>query len=71
MADLIYTTRAGDTADSIAWKHYGRLEGRVTEQLLEANPGLADHGPTLPAGIKVALPVISPAPSQQGVKLWD
>lgn len=68
---LIYVTSDGDTADLIAWRHYGKLDGRVTEQLLEANRGLADHGPILPAGLRVTLPVIAPAPQTDGVKLWD
>lgn len=68
---LNYTTSDGDTADYIAWKHYGTTEGRVTEQLLEANRGLADQGPTLPAGLAVRLPVIAPDAKKAGVRLWD
>lgn len=68
---LKYTTREGDTADLIAWKHYGRLEGRMVERLLEANPGLADHGPILPAGVSVQLPEVAPQDKVDGVRLWD
>lgn len=71
MTTLVYITSDGDTADLIAWRHYGKLEGRVTEQLLEANPGLADHGPILSAGLRITLPVIQPAPQTDGVRLWD
>ena len=70
MAALTYITRDGDTADFIAWNHYGQQTGRVVEQLLEANPGLADYGPTIPSGVVVTLPVIEPGPSTQGVRLW-
>ena len=66
-----YRTSQGDTADLIAWKQYGTQAGRVVEQLLEANPGLADHGPTLPAGLIVNLPEIKPATQQGGSRLWD
>lgn len=68
---LTYMTRDGDTADYIAWKHYGTQTGRVVEQLIEANPGLADHGPTLPAGLLVSLPEITLETDKQAVRLWD
>lgn len=69
---LVYRTRAGDTADWIAWKHYGAVDALTVRAVLEANPGLADYGPALPAGIDVTLPdVEQPASTVQGVKLWD
>lgn len=66
-----YMTRQGDTADYIAWKHYGTQDGRVVEQLVDANPGLADHGPVLPAGILVDLPDVKPEDTAKVVRLWD
>lgn len=66
-----YRTSDGDTADYIAWKYYGTQDGQVVEQLLDANPGLADRGPVLPAGVLVTLPDIQPATAAQGVRLWD
>lgn len=66
-----YRTSEGDTADYIAWKYYGTQDGQVVEQLLEANPGLSDRGPVLPAGVIVTLPDIQPATASQGVRLWD
>lgn len=66
-----YLTSDGDTADYIAWKQYGTQAGRVTEQLLEANPGLADYGPRLPAGVLVELPDLALETQAQAVKLWD
>ncbi|MBR7607593.1 tail protein X, partial [Klebsiella pneumoniae] len=41
-----------DTVDALCWRHYGRTQG-VTEQVLQANPGLAEHGPFLPHGLQV------------------
>jgi len=67
----IYRTSEGDTADQIAWRHYGTTGARVVEQLLDANPGLADYGPILPAGVLVTLPAIQTAAEVEGVKLWD
>ncbi len=65
-----YLTSDGDTADLIAWRQYQSRDGRVTERLLEANPGLADLGPILPAGVSVFLPVIETPAKSEGVRLW-
>ena len=60
-----------DTVDALCWRHYGRTAG-VTEAVLDANPGLADHGPTLPQGLAVQMPEAQPrAPQRQMVNLWD
>lgn len=67
----VYRTRAGDVLDELCWRHYGRRAGAV-EAVLEANPGLADHGPILPADLRLDLPNLpadraAPAP----VQLWE
>jgi phage tail protein X len=60
-----------DTVDALCWRHYGRTAG-VTEEVLKANPGLADHGPTLPQGLAVTMPdAKSAAPERQMLNLWD
>ncbi|AWM87381.1 tail protein X [Microvirga sp. 17 mud 1-3] len=68
---LEYRTSDGDTVDFIAWKHYGTTDGLVVEQLLDANKGLADMGPVMPAGVLVLLPEIDTTQKAQGIKLWD
>jgi phage tail protein X len=68
---LQYRTREGDTLDQIVWKHYGRQDGRHVEQVLEANPGLVEHGPILPAGVLIQLPDLSAPEKVDGVRLWD
>ncbi|QGZ31499.1 tail protein X [Stutzerimonas stutzeri] len=61
----------GDTVDAICWRHYGRTAG-VVEQVLEANPGLADLGPVIPNGTLIALPDAAvQAEQRQLVNLWD
>ena len=42
------------------------------EAVLEANPGLAERGPLLPAGLLIELPEL-PAESRESgaVRLWD
>ena len=60
-----------DTVDALCWRFYGRTAG-VTEAVLEANPGLANHGPTLPQGLVVNMPEAqASAPQRQMVQLWD
>lgn len=66
-----YRTTAGDTVEFIAWKNYGSQQGQVVEQLLAANPGLADYGPQLPAGVIITLPTLTAVGQSKGVKLWD
>ncbi|WP_263143986.1 tail protein X [Pseudomonas sp. RIT-PI-AD] len=63
----------GDTVDRLCWRHYGRTAG-ITEQVLDANPGLASLGPILPTGHPVTLPDVptaASAPERATVNLWD
>ena len=60
----------GDTVDALCWRHYGRTQG-VTEQVLQANPGLAEDGPFLAHGLQVDLPDIATTSTVQTVQLWD
>ncbi|MDV5384615.1 MULTISPECIES: tail protein X [Pseudomonas] len=64
-------TQQNDTVEALCWRHYGRTAG-VAEAVLDANPGLASHGPVLPAGLLVTLPDIqTSAPERPTVSLWD
>ncbi|AQT95913.1 tail protein X [Pseudomonas azotoformans] len=64
-------TIQNDTVDALSWRFYGRTAG-VTEAVLEANPGLADHGPILPQGLVVNMPEAqTTAPQRQMVQLWN
>lgn len=71
-AVTIATARAGETVDEVCWRALGHTRD-VTEQVLELNPGLADHGPRLPAGLEIRLPAPDQAvaPRRETVKLWD
>lgn len=72
MTAATYVTRQGDTVDFICWRHYGTERGGVTEAVLEANRGLADSGPVLPAGLRITLPAMAqPAQAQKVISLWD
>jgi phage tail protein X len=69
----IYITSDGDMVDQVVWKFYGDTAGRMVERVLDANPGLADLGPLLPAGERILLPElpIIPIAATQGLKLWS
>lgn len=60
----------GDTVDRICQRVYGRTAG-VTEQVLIANPGLADRGPILPMGTLITLPDQAPQAESPMLQLWD
>ncbi len=69
---MIATARDGETVDEICWRVLGRTAA-VTEQVLEANRGLADLGPRLPSGTQVTLPEVAELSGEirETVKLWD
>ena len=58
-----YTTKAGDTVDYICWKYYGATNTGQIEAVLNANPGVAELGSELPAGIVLTLPTVTTKPA--------
>ncbi|SCM80001.1 P2-like prophage tail protein X [uncultured Pleomorphomonas sp.] len=66
-----YATIDGDTVDDIAYGYYGENTNH-TEAVLAANPGLAEAGPILPAGMVVIIPAVTstntPVPT---ISLWS
>jgi phage tail protein X len=66
-----YRSKDGDVVDAIAWRHYGRQDAGVVEAVFEANPGLADQGPILPAGLRIELPALPDPAPREGVRLWS
>lgn len=67
---MIVNAQQNDTVDAICWRHYGKTAG-VVEQVLLANPGLADYGAVLPIGVRVELPELAAAKKQKLIQLWD
>jgi phage tail protein X len=49
-----YITKDGDMVDLIAFNHYGDEAGR--KAIYDANPGLADVGLELIAGMEITIP---------------
>lgn len=64
-------THQGETLDALCYRVLGTT-GRVTEQALEMNPGLAELGPILPHGTLVELPDAPPTVAVvDTVQLWS
>ncbi len=57
----------GDRLDKICWVHYGSLEGRIVERVLEVNPGISSIV-EFSAGRKIFLPDIEPVELERS--LW-
>ena len=66
---ITYTTADGDMLDWICWHQYGRTRD-VVERVLEANYGLAERGPVLPAGVTIFLPTIPPPTTTRVQRIW-
>ncbi len=64
-----YRTKQGDTVDHICWRFYG--DTLAVQRVLEANPGLADRGTTLPGGLVIELPKRTEKTKPATVRLWD
>jgi phage tail protein X len=67
-----YLTRQNDILDDVVFRAYEDTDRRIVETVLEANRGLADYGPVLPAGILIVLPDRNPEPPAATLtRLWD
>jgi len=67
----VWRTSDGDVADAVARAVYGAEGGGAVERLLEANPGLADLGPVLPAGLFLRLPPPPATAVRRVTRLWS
>lgn len=66
-----YQTRQGDVLDDVVSRYYGDTANGIVELVLEANRGLADYGPVLPAGLSILLPERPAATKKKLVRLWS
>ena len=70
LPDGAYFTADGDVLDEICWRRYGRED--AVPAVLAANPGLADAGPVLSAGVLIVLPRLPAAPrGLPAERLWE
>nr|WP_237342972.1 tail protein X [Wolbachia endosymbiont of Folsomia candida] len=67
---MVYLAKENEMLDLICWRHYGFTDG-VVELVLETNPGLAEYGSFLPAGLKIKLPVIQEPLKRSTLKIWE
>lgn len=66
-----YRTRDGDMLDDICFQYYGK-NTQMLEQVLERNPGLAQHGSVFSAGLIINLPSAPTLDTvKQTIRLWD
>jgi len=71
LSGSVYRTIDGDMLDVICLSHYGHAH-RYVEAVLNANPGLAEQGAVLSAGIVIVLPDLTELNHQEAaVRLWD
>lgn len=70
MSTITYRTKDGDMIDHVCWRFYKQQSGAV-EAVLEANPGLCERLPLLPANIVIVLPELpKPVTEVQPIRLW-
>lgn len=63
------TTVDGDMVDAIAFRRFGASAN--VEAIYEANRGLAERGPVLPAAVVIRIPVPDVKPRTATQRLWD
>jgi phage tail protein X len=63
---------AGDSVNLLLYRELERCDDAAEEALWRINPGLAEYGPVLPAGVWVALPEVDTRPvAPTPVSAWD
>ncbi|MGL5285901.1 MAG: tail protein X [Aeromonas sp.] len=67
---MIYTTKQGEMLDQLAHQYY-EGDARGLRLLLDANPGIASHGPNLPHGIDLVMPPLPDDNQKTIISLWD
>lgn len=62
----------GDTVPLLLYRETGRADDAAEAALWRLNPGLAEHGVSLPAGVVVTLPELDEKPARSApVSAWD
>lgn len=63
---------AGDSVSLLLYRELGRCDDAAEELLWRLNPGLAEQGAVLPAGVSVIVPELDRQPiAKQPVSAWD
>lgn len=65
-------SKAGDTVNQLLYRESGRSDDEAEAALWLLNPGLAEYGSVLPAGVTVALPELEQKVSAAApVSAWE
>lgn len=67
----IVRSREGDTISNVLIRALSRDDDVAEEALHAANPHLAQHGPVLPAGVIINIPMLPAPQPKQAVNVWD
>ena len=63
---------AGDSVNLLLYRELGRCDDAAEEILWRLNPGLAEFGPVLPAGVWVIVPEVDTRPAAvRAISAWD
>ncbi|MCS3836720.1 phage tail protein X [Pseudomonas sp. JAI111] len=63
---------AGDSVNLLLYRALERCDDAAEESLWRLNPGLAEYGPVLPAGVRVLLPELDSKPiAPKLASAWD
>ncbi|MBX7275378.1 tail protein X [Pseudomonas sp. ERGC3:05] len=63
---------AGDSVNLLLFRELGRCDDAAEETLWRLNPGMAEYGPVLPAGVWVIVPELPARPAAvRPVLAWD
>jgi len=63
---------AGDSVNLLLYRELGRCDDAAEETFWRQNPGLAEYGPVLPAGVWVSVPELESRPTAvRPVSAWD
>lgn len=70
VAPMTVQSVAGETVDELVYRTLGKSSPAV-EQVLAANPNLADHGLHLPRDLAVVIPTAASGPADTPmIQLW-
>lgn len=66
-----YLTKDGDMIDAICWRHYAKgQQPLAVERVYLSNPGLAEFGPVLAAGMTINLPELPNPEATPILRIW-
>lgn len=62
--------KQNQTLDDVCYAYYGKTQA-IVEQVLNANQGLCELGPIVPAGTTIVMPEITSQAKTKTINVWD